>query len=289
MRKIAVVGYKGGTGKSTIARGLATTLAHYRTQDGRPVVPIVILADLLAQSPQAERIVHSLFNGDGSGGRYMPGRRYYLTLRSGAGNFVKAALASEKVQQDQIVLIADSGAQLVLDAARAYASADAFIIPYMRGDLVDAVPKLVDTLTHLQHTKGLKDTPDSSILGRSHIVLNGLPAGVEAREALLKQADYRAMHSNPVIAERLMRACLVDMKSIADTADLMVTPTPHGLKHMLRAFRPFTQELVERAGFVDLVENVPQSGADTYKLLQQDDGDIILGESRQPEEHLAEE
>jgi hypothetical protein len=275
MKTLVMTAYKGGSGKSTLARGIATTLAFWRTQDGLPLVPVVILADILGQSPAAKALIAQIFPEEKASARYMKGRGFYVALRSRAPAFVKGAIASGKVRPEQLVLIADTGAQLVLDAARSYASASAFLIPYMRSDISDGVPKLLDTLTHLQFPAGLDAAPDRSILDRTHIVLNALDPDPEARARQLEKSDYRAILSNTAVASRVLRHGVVSMRSIADNADLTAPPNPHGLKHTARAFAPMVAELAEKADWTDIVPHIPTSGAETRILLQNDARDVI--------------
>lgn len=275
MKTLVMTAYKGGSGKSTLARGIATTLSFWKTQDGLPLVPVVILADILGQSPAAKALISQIFPEDQASARYMKGRGFYVALRSRAPAFIRGALASGKVKPEQLVLIADTGAQLVLDAAKSYASADAFLIPYMRSDITDGVPKLLDTLTHLQYPAGLDGAPDRTILERTHIAFNALDPDPEARARQLEKADYKAILSNPAVAARVLQHGILTMKSVADNADLTARPGPHGLKHVARNFAPMVEELARKAGWSDILPNIPTSGAETRLILQDDTRDVL--------------
>lgn len=274
MKMLTLANYKGGSGKSTTAAGLAAALTQWVMPDSRRVRPVWVWADRYAMTPAAQAALCSVF-GPPSARRapWLEDRGIYCVLRGDLGRFATAA--AEAGELDRMVFLVDTGALMVPDAARHFVPrSDVILVPVNRSSAADGSAKLLDTIDHLQRPDGPDGSPDPRAGQKIRVVLTDIPQSRSAREALLRKTDMQDIFSVPQITARLLDNGVPSSPMIADLASPRQPVQIQTLRAAIRLMSPLATEVVSLAGW-NLVHAPVESAPDLRTYLRSEVSDIM--------------
>lgn len=252
MKCITIAAYKGGCGKSTSAASLCAALTQFKTAEGARLKPVWVWADLYGTTDMARAAVSSVFGPeDDRKAPWLADRGFYAVLRGDVGRFAQSL--EERGTLNQHAFVFDTGAQLVADAARYFVPrSQVVLLPFNRSSVSDGSSKLLDTIEHLQFPDPDGDR-DPEASAKIRCFFTQLPHDEKSRAALLRKKDMQDMLSIPAVYDRLMDNCVYGSPMLADMASPRQQVTVQTLRGAIRLMQPFAQEVVQLAGWSDLV------------------------------------